>query len=158
MHRIFLVTKSGVVKLLLLIIIVVTLSCTLAAVPLLPSFENFFVNGMHYDPRMKLFIRFVDKEQHFNILQQYFGRMKKAPMSWKLINQMVSAMFSHDSNYTDFENAKKTLNFYGNDAVCLFKYFIRPSDPQKTYLWCILFTNIICFALIAICYCYIYKW
>ena len=148
-------TKSAVVKLLLLIMIVITLSCTLALLPLLPYFEDFFVNGMHYDPQMKLFIRFVDKEQHFNILQQYYGRMKKATMNWKLINEMVSAMFSHDLNYTDFVNSKKTLNFYGNDAVCLFKYFVRPSDPQKSYVWCILFTNILCFAIIAICYSYI---
>ena len=101
-------------------------------------------------------LRFYNKEEHFNILQEYYGRMKNAPLSWKQINKMVSAMFSHDLAYEDVVGSSKTLHFYGNDAVCLFKYFVRPDDPQKLFVWGVLFTNLLSFAIIAICYLKIY--
>ena len=46
----------------------------------------------------------------------------------------------------------KKLEFYGNDGVCLFKYFVTPDDPQKLFTWMVLFINFICFILISVCY------
>ena len=149
------VTMVGTMKLMLQILMVLTVSLTLAGVPLVNYFDDFFVNGMHYDPRMKLFIRFSDKDQHFKILQEYHGRMKKAPISWRMVNKMVSDIFSHDLDYEDLPSSRKALHFYGNDAVCLFKYFVRADDPQKVYVWSVLFTNLVCFIIIAACYIYI---
>ena len=149
------VTISGAIRLLFVSITVLSASLSLAIVPLLPFFEDFFVNGMYYDPRMKLFIRASDKEQHFDILQGYYGRMKRATLSWKQINKMVSSMFSHDLDYEDLTISRKKLGFYGNDAVCLFKYFVRPDEPQSLYVWAVLSINAACFAIIAICYLYI---
>ena len=149
------VTMKGKCKALSLVLLVTLVSITTAICPLIPSFEDYFVNGMHYDPRMKLFIRFSNREDHFNILQKYYGRMRKKTLSWKLINSMVDGMFSHDFQYEDLLNFKKKQEFYGNDAVCLFKYFVRPDDPQKIYTWTILGLNLLCFVAIAICYGFI---
>ena len=149
------VTVKGKRKVLLLVITVSFISLLAAIGPLIPTFEDYFVNGMHYDPRMKLFIRFSNKEDHFNILQKYYGRMRKKNLSWKLINSMVDGMFSHDFEYEDLLKFKRKQEFYGNDAVCLFKYFVRPDDPQKIYSWTILGLNLLCFVAIAICYGFI---
>ena len=149
------VTVKGKWKVLSLVITVCSVSLTVAISPLMPTFEDYFVNGMHYDPRMKLFIRFSNKGDHFNILQKYNGRMRKKNLSWKLINSMVDGMFSHDFEYEDLLMFKKKQEFYGNDAVCLFKYFVRPDDPQKIYSWTILGLNLLCFVAIAICYGFI---
>ena len=149
------VTKKGKCKAFLLVMFVSLVSITTAICPLIPTFEDYFVNGIHYDPRMKLFIRFSNKKDHFNILQKYYGRMRKKTLSWKLINSMVYGMFSHDFQYEDLLTFKKKQEFYGNDAVCLFKYFVRPDDPQKIYTWTILGLNLLCFVAIAICYGFI---
>ena len=149
------VTKKGKCKAFLLVLLVSLVSITTAICPLIPTFEDYFVNGMHYDPRMKLFIRFSNKEDHFNILQKYYGRMRKKNLSWKLINSMVYGMFSHDFQYEDLLTLKKKQEFYGNDAVCLFKYFVRPDDPQKIYTWTLLGLNLLCFVAIAIFYGFI---
>ena len=53
------VTLVGKLKLWLLALMVLATSFTLALIPLAPYLEDFFVNGMHYDPRLKLFIRFL---------------------------------------------------------------------------------------------------
>ena len=149
------VTTVSAIKLVILSVLVLTTAFTIAIVPLIPYLEDFFVNGLYYDPRMKLFIRSPDKEQHFHILQEYYGRMKRTPLSWKQINKMVSSMFSQDLNYEDLTRSKKKLGFYGNDPVCLFKYFIRSHEPQTFYVWYMLSMNIACFVIIAVCYVYI---
>jgi hypothetical protein len=64
-------------------------------------------------------------------------------------------MFSHDLNYEDLINSKRRLEFYGNDEVCAFKYFVRSDDPQKMFVWGVLLINITCFVIITICYAYI---
>ncbi|KAL5266567.1 hypothetical protein ACHWQZ_G003818 [Mnemiopsis leidyi] len=149
------VTAKGKCKALSLVMIVIFVSSIAAIVPLIPIWEDFFVNGMHYDSRMRLFIRFSNKEVHFNILQKYYGRMRKKTLSWKLINSMVDGMFSHDFEYDDLLELKKKQDFYGNDAVCLFKYFVRADDPQKIYTWAILWLNLLCFSAIAVSYGFI---
>jgi hypothetical protein len=54
------------------------------------------------------------------------------------------------SNYHGVISRK--VDFYGNDAVCLFKYFVDSDDPQKLYVWLILLVNFACFTVISISY------
>ena len=61
-------------------------------------------------------------------------------------------MFSHDRGYEDYTQKRKRVDFYGNDGVCLFKYFVYNADPQRYFVWAILFTNFICFMVITISY------
>jgi len=125
---------------------------TVAVWPLLPHVKDEFVNGMKYDPEIGIFIGITDKEMHFNILQEYYGRMQKKTLSWSLINEIIDGMFTHE--YSNL--GRKKVEFYGNDAVCLFKYFVKNDDPQRTYVWLILTLNLICFTMITISYMYIY--
>ena len=65
--------------------------------------------------------------------------------------QLVDGMFS--SNYGGLERRK--IDFYGNDGVCLFKYFVTGKDPQRLYTWAILSINFFCFIIISIAYTFI---
>ena len=122
-------------------------SLGLALFPLLPGWEDFFVNGLHYD-KVTLFSGMVDKNTHFRILESYNGRYKKQHLSWVTIRDMVREMFSDD--YGGIEGSK--VEFYGSDSVCIFKYLVTKSDPQHLYSLVILFLNFVCFVLITGCY------
>jgi hypothetical protein len=65
---------------------------------------------------------------------------------------MVSEMFSHDLGAIDFTRTQTRVGFYGNDGVCLFKYFIHKTDPQQGYVWSVLVVNFVCFLLIMVGY------
>jgi hypothetical protein len=83
-----------------------------------------------------------------NILGQYYGRMPKRSLRWRQIEQLVREMFSQD--YGGIK--QRTLTFYGNDPVCVFKYFIKPNDPQRNFVLFLLVLNFGCFVLIAAAY------
>ena len=46
----------------------------------------------------------------------------------------------------------RTIHFYGNDGVCVFKYLVTPEDPQKWYTISTLIVNSICLGLICFSY------
>ena len=78
--------------------------------------------------------------------------MKDTIPRWEMILKMVRNMFSHDVGLYDPTKKVQKQNFYGNDGVCLFKYFVRSDDPQKEYVWAILLLNFVCFIFISISY------
>ena len=132
--------------------IILALSSSISMIPLFNKFEDFFVNGMRYDADLKLFIGPVSKDTHFKVFQEYFGRMKDQILSWNTTGLMLAEMFSHDPGAEDFTKTNTKIGFYGNDGVCLFKYFIVRADPQRAYVWSVLLINFICFMLIAASY------
>ena len=143
--------KSSV-KVFTVSIFLVALATAISVMPILKDFEDFFINGMQYDSNMKLFVGLVDKETHLKIFGEYFGRLRKSLLSWSSIDSLVADMFSHDVGQIDFTKTRVKVGFYGNDGVCLFKYFIRETDPQQLFVWSILAMNFICFLVIFICY------
>ena len=146
------VTVKSVFKVIAVILLILVSSVTVATVPALRSFEDFFVNGMTYDADLKLFVGLVDKETHFQVFREYFGRLSKRVLSWDSTDNMVADMFSHDEGMKDFTTTRKKVGFYGNDGVCLFKYFILDKDPQQAFVWTILALNFLCFFVISACY------
>ena len=52
--------------------------------------------------------------------------MKKKTLDWDLLNNLVDGMFSGDYG----KIVRNKVHFYGNDGVCLFKYFVKSDDPQ----------------------------
>ena len=46
----------------------------------------------------------------------------------------------------------KTVHFYGNNGVCVFKYLVTPHDPQKIFCLAVLAINFFCFVVISVCY------
>ena len=106
------------------------------------------MNAMKYDPAVRLFLGLPNKETHYKILEQYYGHMSKVTLRWAEINNMVDKMFT--SQYGDL--GRKKVDFFGNDAVCLFKYFVKPGDPQQLYVWGVLLVNLACFVIITTSY------
>ena len=127
-------------------------SAAIAILPILTSFEDFFVNGLKFSDELKIFIGTSNKETALQVIKAYHGRTKKALLDWKMIRQMVKGMFSHDLDYPDLTEDIGKVDFYGNDGVCLFKYFVLNDDPQKLYVWGILALNLLCFVFISVSY------
>ena len=162
------VEKRTILKASLLTIGTVTASLAVALIPLAPSLEDYFVQGIHYDtdPNYGLFIGFPDKARHIRVLQEYHNTKNiTADMTWKEICQKVDEMFSQ--NYSSMN--RKAVHFYGNDGVCLFKYFVRRDDPRRSreklqnitdisdhegdaMMWLILCLNFACFVVITVGY------
>ena len=146
------VTVKSVFKVITLNLVILASSVVVAIIPVLRAFQDFFINGLSYDADLKLFIGLVNKETHFKVFQEYFGRLSSRVLSWDLTDNMVADMFSHDEGMKDFTATRRKVGFYGNDGVCLFKYFILDKDPQQAFVWTILFVNFLCFFVITACY------
>ena len=136
---------------------------------MLPATEDYYVQGMHYDTDYKVFTGFPNKERHLKILSEYYNSSSPgeitADMSWQEIGEKVDNMFTQD-----YGNLTRTpVHFYGNDGVCLFKYFVRTDDARRsrqnggnvsditehkgdTIVWLMMGINLTCFVLIAVSY------
>ena len=149
---------------------IIATSLAVALVPLLPSLEDYFVQGMYYDPAYKVFIGFPNKERHVNILEAYYNHSRtsnvsqsiRADMSWKEIEEMVDGMFTADYG----KLTRQPVHFYGNDGVCMFKYFVRTDDARRSryessagtsslgdpVVWTMLAVNLACFIAMSLSY------
>ena len=139
------------------IVFMILSSLSIAAVPIIGRFEDFFVNGIRYPKQLKIFAGTPNKQKVLAILEAYYGRMKKATLSWRMIREMVKGIYSHDFQFTEFAYPDHTasvskVDFYGNDGVCLFKYFVKNQDPQRNFVWTILALNFTCFIFISVSY------
>ena len=134
-------------------VLVLFISMAMSYVPLMTIMEDFFVNGLHYDKDIVLFVGAPSKEEHISILEKYYSKFRGDPdLSWSTVRRLVRNMFSQ--SYGGVEGVR--LHFYGNDGVCLFKYFVTPDDPQAFYSLAILLINFISFLIITSSYAIIY--
>ena len=106
-------------------------------------------------------------ESHFeNNATQYTNSSVK--MSWDEISEKINDMFILNDLGPGYLS-KSPVHFYGNDGVCLFKYFVRTDDARRSrkpantavdfgsfkgdpIVWTMLAVNFFCFILITICY------
>ena len=158
--------KKALCKITSLALTIIAASLTVALIPLLPFLEDYFVQGMYYDPSHKLFIGFPNRERHMDVLESHYGNTTNKTLSWKEIGEKVDGMFSLER-----ESLTKTpVHFYGNDGVCLFKYFVRTDDARRSrqsfdtgvmandpVVWMMLMINLGCFLIMAGCYIGIIK-
>ena len=166
------VGRKSILKVASLTIAIVTASLVIALVPLMPSLEDYFVQGIYYDSDYKLMIGFPNKDRHIEILKAYYDRDMTDNLStiptnlpWSEIREKVDGMFSQDHG----ELTRYPVHFYGNDGVCLFKYFVRTDDARRSRnkadigvdiadnrgdiaVWMMLVVNFICFVIITVCY------
>ena len=143
---------------------IIIISVGVALLPLLPFLEDYFVQGMYYDPTYKLFIGFPNKERHIQVLKAYHENSTSkisSDLSWREIREMVDGMFTQDYG----KLARSPVHFYGNDGVCLFKYFVRTDDARRSrqspgkvsdmydpVVWTILVVNLACFVVMSLSY------
>jgi hypothetical protein len=163
------VNKRALCKTAASVIGVVVFALAIAVTPLIPHFENYFVQGMKYDESYKVFIGFPNKARHLKILQTYFKddlmNLTTTDMTWQQIREKVDTMFSR--KYGALK--RSAVHFYGNDGVCLFKYIVRTDDARRSrqtlddisditdkqgdlIVWLMLGINLACFLLISFSY------
>ena len=138
------------------IISIISISTAIAVIPIIGSFEDFFVNGVKFSDELKIFIGPTGKQTLFAAIRAYYGRTKIVKVHWETLIDMTKAMFSHDFNYFDHSEKVAKVDFYGNSGVCLFKFFVLNEDPQKLFVWGILFLNFLCFTFISLSYFFIW--
>ena len=157
------VNKRAIAKSIGIVIGIVTASLSVAIIPLVPALEDYFVQGFFYDPLYKLFIGFPNKMKHIQILQAYYKTdTLLANTTWAEIGKKVDGMFNQSLS-------RSAVHFYGNDGVCLFKYFVRSDDPRRgritsdletemidvkgnMIVWVMLGVNLFCFVVITVSY------
>ena len=125
-------------------------STAIAVLPELGVFEDYFINGMYY-PGSPVFTGTPSKQKHLIVIEKRYGRfaqIQDEEVSWVTIRTFVAEMFTKDHNGVE----GKSLGFYGNDGVCLFKFFVKPYDPQHMFSLSIMILNFICFVLITCSY------
>ena len=162
------VNKKAVAKVIFMASTIVISSLAIALIPLVPSLEDYFVQGMYYDPSYKVFIGFPNKDRHMKVLQEYYKseqNISNNSLSWKEIGEKVDGMFTQDYGLL----TRNPVHFYGNDGVCLYKYFVRTDDARRSrksslteeeakyfqqdpVVWIMLAVNLICFIIITVCY------
>ena len=127
-------------------------SISIAVIPIIDKLENFFVNGVRFSDGLKIFIGTTNKKTLLEVIQAYYGRTRDGSVKWGTLIKLVKDMFSHDLDYEDLTEEVDKVDFYGNDGVCLFKYFVQNDDPQKIFAWSILSLNFLCFVFISFSY------
>ena len=162
--------RKAVISTIIAVSAVVLSSLTVAVTPLLPALEDYFVQGMHYDSTYKVFIGFPNKAKHISVLREYFDRaepQKKVAedLSWQEIGLKVDEMFTQNKSYGSL--SRTPVHFYGNDGVCLFKYFVRTDDARRSrqtagsditdykgdaIVWAMLGINLTCYIFVTVSY------
>ena len=160
--------KKSIVKISFFVILTVAAASAIAITPLVPSLEDYFVQGMHYNSSYKVFIGFPNKDKHAKLLNKYYEQNTSATSinisrttSWRDIGELVDGMFSQDYG----KLSRNPVHFYGNDGLCLFKYFVRTDDARRSrqstdqiefqgdpVLWTMLAVNLFCFMVITCSY------
>ena len=162
--------KSSVIKVVFLVTLIIAASIAIAVIPLIPFMEEYFVQGMYYDPSYKVFIGFPNKEKHVKVLQAHYNNSLTTEaltnnitnismdMTWKEIGDKVDGMYNQQYGML----SRRPVHFYGNDGVCLFKYFVRSDDARRNrqslgigtdpVVWLMLGVNLTCFITITCCY------
>ena len=160
------VNRNSIIKLAFLATGIITASLAIAVTPLIPSLEEYFVQGMYYDPAYKVFIGFPNKEKHVKVLKAHYNTTNiTMDLTWKQISDKVNGMFTQQYGLL----SRRSVHFYGNDGVCLFKYFVRSDDARRNrqsigstaditghkgdpVVWLMLGVNLVCFIIITCCY------
>ena len=123
----------------------------ISVIPILPHHEDYFLNGIYYLEN-PLFVDAPSKTRHIKILEAYYGRLTNRLLNWRIIRELIAGMFTRDMHGVYGSNK----SFYGNAGVCMFKYFVRHTDPQHVFSLVVLTLNTLLCLLIALSYGAIY--
>ena len=136
-------------------IAVVAIVMLQSAIPLASTFRDYFSNGLWYKEN-PIFPTLADMNSHIQFVEKYKqiqNDTTKTTETWPELKNFIENLYKNDE-------APRGLHqtFYGNDAVCLFKYFVKKSDPQYAFSMMMTVLNFAFFVIITLCYTYvIYK-
>ena len=146
------ITVKKAVKVYAGILLLILAAVTIAVIPVPETFEDYFGNGLEFPKEIKIFVGKADKATVFAVLEAYYGRAKETTLKWETLTKMVTNMFSDDYDDEDPAGNVSPVGFYGDDGTCLFKYFVKRDDPQRSFVWSILAVNFVCFVIISVSY------
>ena len=156
------VSRKSKMKAISLALMILTVSLAIAVTPLIPALEDYFVQGMYYETDIWLLTGFPDKHVHQRRIDRFNktqGLNVNAIWAWRDIEKHTDRIFSHHGDLQ-----RRPVHFYGNDGICLFKYFVRQDleiyssytyhvvDTRKAVVRSLLIVNLVCFVIIAVCY------
>ena len=150
------VSASKVLKVTMMCITILTLAMIISVAPLIESLESYFVNGllMNNNP----FFTDVAKRSDIKLIVNYFDELVDTKLedssSWKSYERALKSLYlvGPQSANTTQSYLGKRVGFYGNQGVCLFKYFVTLYDPQMGYSLSVIVLSGFCFVLITCCY------
>ena len=86
------------IKLILTALVITLLFVAIAVTPQIPSFEDYFINGLYY-PNNPLFVGAPDKAQHVTSIQEYYGNVSYKDIPWATLRILVAEMFTRDKSF-----------------------------------------------------------
>ena len=148
------VNKKYIAFVSVITLVIISSSIIIAMIPLAPYFENTFINALYF-PHINFLRGFTTKKGLTSVLSSYYGRIKLKVfnLSWNNLRSLIYGMFTP----TYGSVSHRSIGFYGNDPVCLFKFFVSSDEPQAVYSWTLLAVNFICFVVISISYLIVFA-
>ena len=108
------VIKKSYILVSAVILFILGSSVVIAVIPLLPQFEDTFVNALYF-PDVDFLRGFVSKNSLKPSVAAYYGRIRLgvSSLSWNNLRSLINGMFTNDYGGT----SQRILGFYGNDPV-----------------------------------------
>jgi hypothetical protein len=134
------------------------LSLLIACLPVLELLSSYFINGLMIEGP---FFSDVAKRGDIKAVVSHFDpSIKIESEAWQDYQDAIRKLFYRGPELGHTTNSFKgtPLGFFGNQGVCLFKYFVRPNDPQMVFSIFVLGLSSVCFAVITFCYIYIFSY
>lgn len=128
------------------------LAGVISAIPLSQAYRDYFSNGLWYR-ESNVFPTVADMNSHMQFISKYKQikhEESHVKRSWEEIENYITNLFINDG-----PPEGKHQTFYGNDPVCLFKYFVKDSDPQYAFSLMMTVLCFACFIVIFFCYAYV---
>ena len=159
------VSRKSKIKATFLALMLLTVSLVIAVTPLIPILEDFFVEGVYYGSDIRLLNGFPGKKWHINLIGEGVEFYKDFDFwTWSAIRIFTDSLFRHHGDLQ-----RRPVHFYGNDGICLFKYFVRRDSEfyfraenlaedeytavtRNIAVWTMLIVNSVCLFIIMICY------
>ena len=132
--------------------LIAILSMILSVIPLFPSLRDYFSNGIYY-PSSQLFPRLADINSHVSFVEKYKEISNDTSITTENWLDLTSFVNRQIQNEKITDSIYQT--FYGNNAVCIFKYFVKDVDPQYTFSLMMTILNCCCIVTITMCYSYV---
>eukprot|EP00116_Pleurobrachia_bachei_P000663 sb/3460925/ len=139
------ISKRKVCILILMMLIILLSSIILAGIPLFEQFTDYFVNGIYYEDQ-PIFTD-VARRKDFRKVIEHFNPYRYIDIEWRYLNYDFQSLFLDERGPT-----RHSVGFYGNQGVCLFKYFVTKEDPQFHYSLSVLGLSCLCFVIITASY------
>ena len=168
------VTKKSLLKVSVLALTILSISLFIALVPLVHSLEDYFVQGIYYQSDTERLYGLPGKKEHAYIFMEMGQINNSRYFSWNDIRNRMDYMLRHHGDIQ-----RRPVHFYGNDGVCLYKYFFRRDilmafdfsitsqyrdqvqnieelelldNTREVTVWTMLTVNAACFIVITVCY------